>query len=117
MQLFKVRDGEEGRVIPYRLQSVDCGVDEDGEQVTTAVIRWEPERPLQPKAGQKNKKTDVALEMAIKEVGGLPCDVEKLRAAFYKHHGGTAHAANMAWNRAINAKGLGARDFEAEIPF
>ena len=32
MQLFKVRDGEEGRVIPYRLDQVDMGVDEDGEQ-------------------------------------------------------------------------------------
>jgi hypothetical protein len=32
MQLFKVRDGEEGRTIPYRLEQVDMGVDEDGER-------------------------------------------------------------------------------------
>ena len=30
----------------------------------------------------------------------------RIRAAFYRHHGGTAHAANVAWNRAINAMGL-----------
>jgi hypothetical protein len=36
MQLLKIRDGEEGRVIPYRLEQVDMGVDEDGERVTTA---------------------------------------------------------------------------------
>jgi len=47
MQLFKVRDGEEGRVIPYRLEQVEMGVDEDGDRVSTAVIRWEPDRPVQ----------------------------------------------------------------------
>jgi hypothetical protein len=70
------------------------------------VIQWEVDRRQQPKRKQQQKKkTDVALELAIKEVG-LPADVEKLRAPFYRHHGGTAHAANAAWNRAINAMGL-----------
>ena len=27
-----------------------------------------------------------------------------LKKAFYKYHGGSNHAANMAWNRAINTK-------------
>jgi hypothetical protein len=49
--------------------------------------------------------------MAIKEVG-LPCDVEKLRDAFYRHHGGSRHTANVAWNRAIREKGQGPEDFE-----
>jgi hypothetical protein len=35
MQLFKVRDGEEGRIIPYRLEQVDMGVDEEGDRVST----------------------------------------------------------------------------------
>jgi hypothetical protein len=112
MQLFKVRDGEEGRIIPYRLERVDMGMDEDGERVSTAIITWETERTFKKyRREQRNKKTDVALELAIKEVG-LPCDVERLRAAFYRHHGGSPHAANTAWNRAINAKGLGPEDFE-----
>jgi RecA-family ATPase len=102
----KIRDGEEGRVIPYRLKQVDLGRDEDGDPLNTCVIQWEFDRKQQPKRKQQQKKqTDVALELAIKEVG-LPADVEKLRAAFYRHHGGTAHAANVAWNRAINAMGL-----------
>ncbi|HEY2229823.1 MAG TPA: hypothetical protein VGI22_19200 [Xanthobacteraceae bacterium] len=106
LQLFKIRDGEEGRVIPYRLKPIEMGVDEDGDPVTTCVVQWEPGRaPPPPKGRQppKKMKTDVNLERAIKEVG-LPADVEVLRAAFYKYHGGNAHAANVAWNRAINNK-------------
>jgi hypothetical protein len=44
MQLFKIRDGEEGRVIPYKLKTVDFGVDEDGDPITTNVVEWEPNR-------------------------------------------------------------------------
>jgi hypothetical protein len=105
MQLFKVRDGEEGRIIPYRLKPIDMGRDEDGDLVSTCVIQWEPKRE-QPKGWRqppKKKQTDVNLERAIKEVG-LPADPDELRAAFYRYHGGSAHAANTAWNRAINNK-------------
>jgi hypothetical protein len=104
LQLFKIRDGEEGRVIPYRLKPIDMGVDEDGQPITTCVVEWEQNR-VQPQRRQapKKKQTDVNLELAIKEVG-LPADVEKLKAAFYRYHGGNAHAANTAWNRAINNK-------------
>jgi hypothetical protein len=104
LQLFKTRDGEEGRVIPYRLNVVDMGRDEDGDPVSTCVVQWEPNR-MQPKKRQatKKKQTDVNLELAIKDVGGLPADVEVLRAAFKKHHGGSTHAANTAFNRAINS--------------
>src|SRR6476659_6712865 len=98
----KIRDGEEGRIIPYRLRVVDLGVDEDHDPVSTCVIQWEPGR-VQPKPRQapKKKQTDVNLDLAIKEVG-LPADPEKLRAAFYRHHGGSTHAANTGWNRAVN---------------
>jgi hypothetical protein len=37
MQLFKIRDGEEGRIIPYRLKTIDMGRDEDGDPVSTCV--------------------------------------------------------------------------------
>ena len=33
MKFEKIRDGEEGRIIPYRLKQVDSGVDEDGDRV------------------------------------------------------------------------------------
>jgi hypothetical protein len=36
----------------------------------------------------------------------LPADPDVLRTAFYKHHGGTNHAANMAWHRAVEAEEL-----------
>ena len=83
------------------------GVDEDGEKVTTAVIQWEPNRPVQQKRGpgRPKKEMDVNLAAAIREVG-LPVDKEILRAVFYRHHGGARGAANQAWNRAIKEAGL-----------
>jgi len=110
MQLFKVRDGEEGRVIPYRLEQVEMGVDEDGDRVSTAVIRWEPDRPAQSSAKRRNgparRKTDLTLQRAIDEVG-LPADVAVLKQSFYKFHEGNNRAANQAWHRAIREIGLG----------
>ena len=106
MQLFKVRDGEEGRIIPYRLEQVDMGVDEEGDRVSTAIIRWEPDRPPQPKRrAPQRRKTDVTLQRAISDVG-LPADPDALKAAFYKLHGGSNHSANTAWHRAVEAEGL-----------
>jgi hypothetical protein len=105
MQLFKIRDGEEGRVIPYRLKQVPMGKDEDGDELNTCVIQWEFDRPMQTRNQKKKQKTDVMLEMAIDEVG-LPAQEKVLRDAFYRHHGGEKHAANMAWNRALRDGGL-----------
>ncbi len=103
----KIRDGEEGRIIPYRLKQVDMGRDEDGDLISTCVIQWEFNRlPPGKKKKQARRKTDLNLERAIKEVG-LPADVEVLKAAFYKFHGGGNHAANAAWNRAVSTMGLG----------
>jgi hypothetical protein len=104
LKFEKIRDGEEGRIIPYRLKTVDWGLDEDGDPVTTCVVRWEPNRKQQAKpkgrASYRPPKTDVTLARAIKEVG-LPADMEVLKAAFYKYHGGSNHAANTAWHRAV----------------
>jgi hypothetical protein len=101
LQLFKIRDGEEERVIPYSLVPIECGRDEDGDLVSTCAIQWDFNRPPpRERRPPKKKKTDAVLELAIKEVG-LPADVEELRKAFYRIHGGNNSAANMAWNRAI----------------
>jgi hypothetical protein len=85
------------------------GVDEDGDPISACVIQWEPDRPPQAKEREihKRAKTDANLQLAIKDVGGLPADVDKLRAAFYKRHGGTKAAANQAWHRAIREMDLG----------
>jgi hypothetical protein len=107
MQLLKVRDGEEGRVIPYRLEPVDMGVDEDGERVKTAVIKWECDRPMPKKKNGRPRKNDFTMQQAINEVGGLPVDVGKLREAFNRIHGGNTKAVNTAWHRAVKDMGLG----------
>ena len=105
MQLFKIRDGEEGRVIPYRLRTVDMGRDEDGDPVSTCVIEWEFNRPIPVRKQSEKRQTSGAMEKAIAEVG-LPAEERVLREAFYRHHGGTDHTANVAWNRALKNEGL-----------
>ena len=115
MQLFKIRDGEEGRIIPYRLKQINKGVDEDMEPITTCVVEWEPGRVQPPKRqAPRRRKTDVTLERAIKEVG-LPADPEELRAAFYKFHGGNNRAANTAWHRAVDTMELELVDSKLDL--
>jgi hypothetical protein len=106
----KIRDGEEGRIIPYRLKPVDMGRDEDGDPISTCVIQWDFNRKQPTKKGKKKLKTDVTLDKAIAEVGGLPAKEETLKDAFYKAHGGTNKAANTAWHRAVKDVGLVYRD-------
>ena len=109
LKFEKIRDGEEGRIVPYRLKPVNCGVDEDGDPISTCIIQWEPERPLYQRRPPSRPKTDVTLDRAISEVR-LPADPDALKAAFYKFHGGNNHAANTAWHRAVKAEGLGLID-------
>jgi hypothetical protein len=71
MQLFKIRDGEEGRVIPYKLKPIDMGVDEDGDSISTCIVQWEPQRPLPRKRAPRRLKTNVVLQKAISEVDYL----------------------------------------------
>jgi hypothetical protein len=54
MGVRKVKDAESGRVIPFRLETINCGTDEDGDPVTTCVVHWEPERPP-PQGGRPVK--------------------------------------------------------------
>ena len=109
MKFEKIRDGEEGRVIPYRLKQVDWGIDEDGKPVSTCIIKWEPGRPLSTKKKGRGrgrpKKNDAVLQRAMEKVG-LPADPEALREAFYEFYGARTHAANVAWNRALRESDL-----------
>ena len=114
MKFEKLRDGpDEGRIIPYRLKQVDLGIDEDGDRVSTCIIQWEPQRQMPIRRAPRKSKPNVALDMAIEDVG-LPADPEVLKKAFYKHHGGSNHAANTAWHRAIEGAGLGLVDGKLE---
>jgi AAA domain-containing protein len=112
MKFEKIRDGEEGRIIPYRLKLVDWGMDEDNKPVSTCIIQWETQRPLPKKKGRgrgRPNTINVTLLRAMDEVG-LPADPDALKEAFYKYHGGKPHAANAAWNRALESAGLGLFD-------
>jgi hypothetical protein len=118
MKFEKIRDGEEGRIIPYKLKVVDLGKDEDQEPITTCLIEWEPNRPQPSKKRPSKIKTNITMQLAINEVGGLPAEYEVLRKTFYKHHRGTDNAANHAWHRAVEDMELelfdGALDYKCE---
>jgi hypothetical protein len=105
LKFEKIRDGEEGRVVPYRLKQVEVGVDEDGDRITTCVILWDLNRPMPKKKVRGKRKTEGVLEQAIDEVG-LPADPDALRASFHKFHGGAKRAANEAFRRAVKEYGL-----------
>jgi hypothetical protein len=108
LKFEKIRDGEEGRVIPYRLKQVPWGRDEDGKEISTCLIQWEPQRPSRKKKSRgigRPNKANPTLQMAIDEVG-LPADVEVLKKAFYKHYGSDDKSANKAWHRALERRGL-----------
>jgi hypothetical protein len=103
MALVKIRDGMEGRIIPYRLEDVTLGVDPDGDPITTKLVRFEPDRKLErqtARRGRPAKQTDDKLEAAAAEIGGWPADPAALRTAYYRLHGGTAGAKRVAWLRA-----------------
>jgi ABC-type dipeptide/oligopeptide/nickel transport system ATPase component len=108
MRFRKIRDAEAGRIIPYRLALADMGRNEDGDSVTTCTIEWQPDRPiitLPKRRGPQRHKTDGTLQRAVEEVG-LPANEAALRAAFYRCHGGSTHAANLAYHRALKAAQL-----------
>jgi hypothetical protein len=68
MGIRKVRDGDSGREIPFRLEVIDCGVDEDGDQITTCVVRWEPNRQQTQASPQEHWRSGngmVALRRAL----------------------------------------------------
>jgi hypothetical protein len=68
MGIRKVRDGDSGREIPFRLEVIDCGIDEDGDQITTCVVHWEPDRQPEQESQRDpwtNGKGMVALHQAL----------------------------------------------------
>ena len=99
---YKIRDGIEGRIVPYRLEEVTLGVDPDGDPITTKLVRFEPDRKLERQAKRRGRpsKINIELEAAAAEVGGWPADPAALRAAFYRLHGGKTDAKRVAWARA-----------------
>ena len=53
----------------------------------------------------------------VRSFGGYnTADMEALREAFYKAHGGTSKAANTAWHRAIEASDLELQEGKLDRP-
>jgi hypothetical protein len=104
MYVAKQREGEEGMVIPFRINKITLGKDRDGDPVTTCKIVWEPNRVdvsvVREKAAPRTKGN---LQSAIDKVGGLPANLEAVQQAFIKKHGGKGRAPSMAWERALKA--------------
>jgi hypothetical protein len=67
MGLRKVKEGECGREIPFRLETVNCGVDEDGDAVTSKVVRWDTDRPPTADPAQRPSQTRTVFEYAMRE--------------------------------------------------
>jgi AAA domain len=118
MQLYKIRDGEEGRVIPYKLETLLWGMNEDGEPVTTCRVVWEPGRTtvMPSKKGRRPVEPDVfmnALTMAMAENGrpiqangsGTITVVER-DTVMFKFKGlssGSIDAVRSRWKRSLKA--------------
>lgn len=68
-RVFKSKDGEDGMSHPFTLQTVELGEDDDGEPITSCVVRPEESigaalrRPLPPKAGNQRVIWDALGEL------------------------------------------------------
>ena len=78
-RVFKSKDGEDGMSHPFTLQTVELGEDDDGEPITSCVVRPEESigaalrRPLPPKAGNQRVIWDALGELfAIVDISAQP---------------------------------------------
>ena len=110
----KNRDGLDGLLSHFRLETVQLGEDEDGDPITSCVI--EPVE-TQPKAAKKDKPlspAEKAFEEAFNECANaapikhkvdgdgpevIAVDAEKLKAEFFKRHPSGKEAARKTWDR------------------
>jgi hypothetical protein len=83
MGVRKVRDGDQGRVIPFRLEVVNCGTDEDGDRITTCVVHWEPDRQANQARGRPRNH------------GPIISALRRVARTTISHEGGTVLAARV----------------------
>jgi hypothetical protein len=70
--LRKIKDSESGREIAFRLEVINCGIDEDGDAVSSCIVRWEPGRTPARAAPRPTKSTALFVtifEAALDRVG------------------------------------------------
>jgi hypothetical protein len=126
LAIAKARDAEQGPIAPFILEWVKLGVDEDGEDFGTMIVKPDPERKLQDlRRGTSDKGAQAfesacrtALEEGSEDVqlraGGSKVravDLDKIRARFFETYvtgagdGKQQHAATKrAWSRILNIK-------------
>jgi hypothetical protein len=66
----KVKDGQKGRVLTYRLKVVDLGADEDGDQITSCIV----DVMSKPKAKRQRPPANSQAEKALTELEELVID-------------------------------------------
>ncbi|OIP35119.1 MAG: hypothetical protein AUK27_05490 [Deltaproteobacteria bacterium CG2_30_66_27] len=98
----KTKDGEDSPPIEFALESVSLGQDLDGDEVSTAVVRWKSGtfQNVPQKTTQNEKMALETLRQAIEEANGLPVFVDAWRPIFYgKHTGDNDEAKRKAFKR------------------
>lgn len=84
MGVRKVKDADQGRVIPFRLEVIDCGTDEDGDSITSCLVHWELDRKV-GQAGRHPKGHALILQAIrmslIRESKTFEVDGVSVRAA------------------------------------
>jgi AAA domain/Primase C terminal 1 (PriCT-1)/RepB DNA-primase from phage plasmid len=90
LAIAKARDAEQGPIAPFRLDYVKLGIDEDGEEFGTLVVRDDPERGQQNGARRKASKLVPVFDGACKQaLGSHSEDVQigglNVRAVELKH--------------------------------
>jgi hypothetical protein len=123
LAIAKARDAEQGPIAPFRLDYVKLGIDEDGEEFGTCVVRDDPGRGQQDLVRTSVEKGiqvfGDAFRMALGESGeevqlknGTPkvraVDLKRVRAKFLQMYvtgeGDNVRqqtATKRAWNRAL----------------
>jgi hypothetical protein len=118
----KVKEADnQGRVIAFRTEIVDCGVDEDGDQITSRIIHWLPEQPISTKTAGRPKQAHVLLLGAIERASHEPVTLddgitvqaakrkavhEQYRKSLIESNAGadlTADTIKQRWKRALKA--------------
>ena len=123
----KLSCGPTGVAIPYKLQVLTVGRDDNRDPITTCSVRW-GEPAAESKAEEKKpSKAESILKAAIDDVGGLPVQLDELRDAFFAKYEGGPDAKRVAFNRLckelhtvtrdrVHLGRRGRRDYDPEHP-
>lgn len=105
-EITKNKDGAEDKVGYFSLDTVQIGIDRDGDPIEAAVVVHEgkPQALRAKRIGKSGQIGIDAFHLARSRSGGDCVGLEVWRAAFYeKHSGDNLPAKRQAFNRALKA--------------